>query len=393
VAEPDGRLCSRLKSPIHSLGYDVLPSTLSPSIVSGMYLRPAMDDEMMNGMASLSSNLRSFILVLITIALIAYVANLVFGTIISGQTNLLGLQFTLRQTTQVCVTLVAGGLVMALIRRSSKHIRESTGPYAASVFSYVLVVLNFFVILLAVLDIFDVPASSLVLGGGFGAIIIGLAVSTLFGNIFSGALMLIAKPVVVGDDVLINNIPGRIETISTVFTRIQNESGTETIVPNTAIVSGMVTLTKVPPISETTSGLPFTVGERVYTSYVGGEGTVKGIGSLYTTVLLDGGRQVRIPNSGIMTGSIHIALVNSNPEPELKLSLKIDWDAEKTIKAMEVEAAGAPDVFKSPLQVLYVSLDGTMVELELSCKVEASRKAEAKSRLVRVAYLAKKSPL
>jgi small-conductance mechanosensitive channel len=350
-----------------------------------------MDEEMMNRMAPLSSHLRNFILILATIGLIAYVANLVFGALISGQTNLLGLQFTLRQTTQVCVTLLAGGLVMALIRRSSKHIRESTGPYAASVFSYVLVILTFFAVILAVLDIFDVPASSLVLGGSFGAIIVGLAVSTLFGNIFSGALMLITKPVVVGDEVLVNNTPGRIEAISTVFTRIQNESGTETIVPNTAIISGAVTLTKVPPISTTTSRLPFTVGDMVYTSYVGGEGTVKGVSTLYTTVLLDGGKEVRIPNSGIMTGAIHVALVNSAPEPELKFSLKIDWDAQRAIKAMQVEAAGAPDIFKSPLQVLYSSLDGKMVELELSCEVEASHKAEARSRLVRTAYLTKDS--
>jgi small-conductance mechanosensitive channel len=129
----------------------------------------------------------------------------------------------------------------------------------------------------------------------------------------------------------------------------------------------------------------------VYTSYVGGEGTVKGVSTLYTTVLLDGGKEVRIPNSGIMTGAIHVALVNSAPEPELKFSLKIDWDAQRAIKAMQVEAAGAPDIFKSPLQVLYSSLDGKMVELELSCEVEASHKAEARSRLVRTAYLTKDS--
>ena len=353
----------------------------------------AVAEEMMNRVASLSSHLRSFILVLFTISLIAYVANLIFGTLIPSQTNFLGLQITLHQTTQVCVVLVAGGLIMALIRRSSKHIRGSAGPYAASVFSYVLVLLNTFVVLLVVLEILHVPADSLLLGGGFGAIIIGLAVSTLFGNIFSGALMLLTKPVGVGDDVLVNGIPGRIEAISTMFTKIQNESGTETVVPNTAIISGAVTLTKVPPISVTTSRLPFTMGDRVYTSYVGGEGMVKGISSLYTTVLLDGGREVRIPNNGIMTGAINIALVNSAPQPILKFSLKIDWDAERAIKAMRVEAAGAPDIFKSPLQVLYTSLDDKTVELELSCEIESSRKAEARSRLVRTAYLTRDSPL
>jgi small-conductance mechanosensitive channel len=254
------------------------------------------------------------------------------------------------------------------------------------------VVIDFFVMILTILEIFNVPANSLLLGGSFGAIIVGLAISTLFGNVFSGALMVFAKPVAVGDEVLVNNIPGRIEEISTLFTRIGNESGTETIIPNSALISGSVTLTKVPSGSAVSSRLPFKVGDRVYTSYIGGEGVVKSAEATYTTVVLDDSREIKIPNNGVMTGTIQVALVSPKSESRLKFLMRINWDAERTIKAMQTEAAASADIFKSPLRIFYSSLDDERVELDVTCEVEASRKAEAKSRLIRTAYLSRHGP-
>jgi small-conductance mechanosensitive channel len=343
-------------------------------------------------MASLSSLLRNFIVFLVVIGIAVYVINFAFGTLIPSGASFLGLEVSMRQLVQSLMVVIAGCLVVVLIRRFANNIRRFAGPYPASVLSYTLVVLDFFVMIVTILGIFNVPANSLLLGGSFGAIIVGLAISTLFGNVFSGALMLFAKPVAVGDQVLVNSIPGRIEEISTLFTRIENESGTQTIIPNTALISGAVTLTKVPSSSAIASRLPFKAGDRVYTSYVGGEGVVKLVESLYTTVALDDGKEVKIPNNGIMTGNIHVAIIDATSESSLRFSLKVNWDAERTIKALEAEAEAAPDLFKSPLQVLYSSLDDEEAELDVSCEVAGSRKAEAKSRLIRKAYLTRKRP-
>jgi small-conductance mechanosensitive channel len=153
-----------------------------------------------------------------------------------------------------------------------------------------------------------------------------------------------------------------------------------------------VTLTKVPSDSDALNRLPFKAGDRVYTSYVGGEGAVRRVESLYMTIILDDGREVKIPSNGIMTGTIHVALVNPSSESRLKLSIRISWDAERTIKAIGAEAALAPDIFRSPLQVFYSSLSEEKVELEVSGEVDGARKAEARSRLIRAAYLAKGGP-
>ncbi len=342
-------------------------------------------------MASASTHFRRFVLIVIAIGAVAYVIDFVFGALISSEATFLGLQFSTRQVVQSSIVAIAGILVVLFIRRFTRQLRHLVGPYPASVFSYVLMVLDFFVVIISVLEILNVPANSLLLGGSFGAIIVGLAVSTLFGNIFSGALMLFAKPVAVGDEVLINSMPGRIEEISTLFTKIANESGTQTILPNSALLSGAVTLTKV-SVGRTSSGLPFKPGDKIYTSYVGGEGVVKGIGSLYTDVTLVGGRDVKIPNVGILNGSISIALLNSASGPEFKVTLKVSWDVEKTVKAIRAEATAYPNVFKSPIQVLYIALDNEEVELEVSGEVDASRIPEARSLILRAAYLAKGGP-
>jgi len=345
--------------------------------------------EVEDKMASVWTYIRRFALIMIVIIIIVSILNFAFGTLLPSEAAFLGLQITTRQVIQLLLVGSAGVIVLLLIRRFAKGLRRIVGPYIASVFSYILVMLDAFAVVISILEIMNVPASSLLLGGSLGAIIIGLAVSTLFGNIFSGALVLFAKPVVVGDEVLVNNIPGRIEEISTLFMKIANESGTETILPNSALVSGAVTLTRVASKSGFVNRLPFEAGDRIYTSYVGGEGMIKQVDPLYMTVVLDDGREIKIPNNGIMTGAISIALVNAISSPKLKLSVKISWDVERAIKAMQAEAITAPELFKSPLQVLYSSLDDGRVGLEVTGEVDAKRVAEAKSRLLRAAYLAK----
>ncbi|HVP24334.1 MAG TPA: mechanosensitive ion channel domain-containing protein [Conexivisphaerales archaeon] len=339
-------------------------------------------------MASLSSQLRNFIVFLLAIGLTVYAINLTVESIISDE-SFFGLQITVRQMIQCSSVIIAGLVVALLARRFAGNLKRRVGPYPASVFSYTAVVIDFLVTLLTILSILKVPADSLLLGGGFSAIVIGMAVSTVFGNVFSGALMLVARPVSVGDEVLVNGIPGRIEEITTLFTKVYNDSGTLTIIPNTAVVSGSVILTMAPSSSAATSRLPFKAGDRVYTTYVGGEGYVKLVEALYTTVVLDDSKEVKIPNNGILTGGIQVAMINPASSSILSFSLKVGSDAEKASKAMEAEAASAHDIFKSPLKILYTSLDDQVVELKVSCEVEVRLKDDARSRLIRAAYLSK----
>ena len=61
---------------------------------------------------------------------------------------------------------------------------------------------------------------------------------------------------------------------------------------------------------------------------------------------------------------------------------------EAAIEAIKKAAKGDPELFKSLPTVLYSSLDGAVVELKVACGVEPGRSEEARSALLRAAYLA-----
>jgi small-conductance mechanosensitive channel len=81
------------------------------------------------------------------------------------------------------------------------------------------------VMIFAVLNIFQVSPTALLLSGGIVSIVIGLVISTFVGNILAGTLLLMTNPFRVGDDVLVNNVPGKIEEITAMVTRIRNDIG------------------------------------------------------------------------------------------------------------------------------------------------------------------------
>jgi small-conductance mechanosensitive channel len=294
-----------------------------------------------------------------------------------------------RQSIDLAMIVASSAIALFLIRRFKASLSKRTDPHAATAFSFFMGIITAIVAFLAVLHILQVSAEALLIGGGLVTIILGLILSTLLGNMFAGVLMLMSNPFRVGDNVLVNNIPGRVEEITSMFTRIRNDSGGETIVPNSALIQGVVVITKAPQTASTLPRLPYSLGDRIYTAYVGGEGVVTEVTPFHTKVLLDSEREITIPNNSVLTGTIQVARITGVGEAVLSFSLRIDWDVENTIRAMKEAVNSDPATFKSPLTVHYSSLDGKTVELKVSCVVDPKKKNEAKSTILRTAYLTK----
>jgi small-conductance mechanosensitive channel len=104
---------------------------------------------------------------------------------------------------------------------------------------------------------------SILVGGGVAAIIVGIGVSTIIGNMLSAALMLTAFPAKIGDSIHIvnDNIGGKVVEINFIFTKIITNEGAEYVVPNNAIVQGNVTITKGLPLYG--SQLRFAEGDNI----------------------------------------------------------------------------------------------------------------------------------
>jgi small-conductance mechanosensitive channel len=186
---------------------------------------------------------------------------------------------------------------------------------------------------------------------------------------------------------MVNNMSGKIVEITALTTRIMNYAGGQMVIPNSAIIQGAVIVTKVSG-QETVqqSRLPYSVGDRVYTTYMSGEGVIKELNPFYTKILLDSGRELTFLNNSVLSGSVAVARISPDVGDILKISVKIDWDPEKVAKAIRDAAGSNPETFKSVPTVLYSSLDRQLIELEVACKVDPNRKSEAKSMIVEAAY-------
>ena len=217
----------------------------------------------------------------------------------------------LRQSIDTAIVIIAGSLIVFLIRRFRNVMVKRIGPQLATIFQLFMMLIAIVITLFTVLDIFQVSAMALLLGGGIVTLVIGLIVSNLIGNTFAGTLILISNAFKVGDNVLVNNVPGRIEEITTMFTRIRNDMGGMIVIPNTALISGSIIVTKMPhDDSAPGSRLPYAVGDRVYTTYLNENGTVKEITPLQTKILLDSGKTITFLNTSVMTGMVAIARID-----------------------------------------------------------------------------------
>jgi small-conductance mechanosensitive channel len=341
----------------------------------------------------LVNSLKRFLLVLALLACVTLSVAFVFDQLVAASTKL---SVLFVQTIRTVLVVAFGSIIILFIRRSRSLLSSRIGVHPATVFQFFMVIVAVIVMIFAVLNIFEVPTTTLLVGGGVVSIVLGLVISTFVGNILAGTLVLMTNPYRVGDEVLVNNVPGKILEITAMTTRIMNYAGGQMVIPNAAIIQGAVIVTKMSGQQTVLqSRLPYSLGDRVYTTYMSAEGVVRELDPFYTKILLDSGRELTFLNNSVLTGSVAVARISSTLGEMLKFSLKIDWDPEKAVKAITDTAGSNPETFKSVPTVLYSSLDRELVELEVTCKIDQSKRSEAKSALIEAAYrsgLQKSSP-
>jgi small-conductance mechanosensitive channel len=154
----------------------------------------------------------------------------------------------------VVITAIRG-LLLTTISRISPHLSASISFFIAVTISLIAII--------SLMYQWNTNPESILVGGGVAAIIVGIGVSTIIGNMLSAALMLTAFPARIGDSIHIvnDNIGGKVAEINFIFTKIITSEGAEYVVPNNAIVQGNVRITKDMPLYG--SQLPFVEGDII----------------------------------------------------------------------------------------------------------------------------------
>ena len=221
----------------------------------------------------------------------------------------------INETVRSMIILSFGLIIVFFIRRSKPLLSKHVGVHLALVFQFFMILVVGIVVVFSSLDIFRVSPTTLLLGGGIASIVIGLVISTFVGNILAGTLVLMTRPFSVGDTVVVNNIPGKVEEITAMVTRIRNDIGGLVVIPNTAIMQGGVVVTTFPASEETVRRrLPYSQGDRVYTTYLNQEGIVSELTPFYTKIRLDSGKELTFLNSSVLTGSVAVAKISQSSQ-------------------------------------------------------------------------------
>lgn len=95
-------------------------------------------------------------------------------------------------------------------------------------------------VFLLVLDNFGVNITALVAGLGIGGIAVALAAQNVLGDLFASLSIVLDKPFVVGDFLILNDYMGTVEYVGLKNTRLRSLSGEQIILANSDILSSRV---------------------------------------------------------------------------------------------------------------------------------------------------------
>jgi small-conductance mechanosensitive channel len=245
--------------------------------------------------------------ILLTFLIIAGISTIyIFDLFVASPINL---PVFLIQAFRIILLLSFWLAIIVFLRQVKPFMTKRIGTQAATVLQFLIDAIAVIVLIFGVLHTLGVSPETLLTGAGIISITIGLIISTFIGDILAGALVFTTHRFKVGDNVIINNIPGKVTDMTALVTIIRTDVG-QMSVPNSAIASGSVIITAIHKYeSKSQSRLPYSIGDRVVTSYMNEEGIVKELTPLHTTILLDSGKELTFLNNSIFYGTVAIAKI------------------------------------------------------------------------------------
>jgi small conductance mechanosensitive channel len=207
-------------------------------------------------------------------------------------------------------TIAISFVLITTIRRLIHKSIPMISQHLMAVISSFVVILISLIAIIVLMYLWNFDPQTILVGGGVVAIVVGIALSTIVGNILSGGLMLTTFPSKIGDAVFIvnDNIRGVIEEVNLLYTKVITDAGTEYFVPNTAVVQGTVRLIKEAVAIK--DQLPFSEGDHIELAsssinrYVG---TVSKITPRFSSLITDDdSKEMMLPNSSIISGQFVI---------------------------------------------------------------------------------------
>ena len=146
----------------------------------------------------------------------------------------------------IALFLQAGLWVWALVEFRLKRSREQAlkhDPGAAtslSALAFIARLMLWTIVLLMTLDNLGVNVTTMIAGLGVGGIAVALAVQNILGDLFASLSIVIDKPFVIGDFVIVGDDKGTIENVGLKTTRIRSLGGEQIVVSNSDLLKSRI---------------------------------------------------------------------------------------------------------------------------------------------------------
>ncbi|NND41988.1 MAG: mechanosensitive ion channel [Silicimonas sp.] len=177
-----------------------------------------------------------------------YLDQLMSFEIASGKTvgDLLTIDFLLGVAGQVvlaAIILIVGFFVAGFVKRRimrltdrSRHFDKTMGSFLANVARYGILALT----IIFVLQQFGFQTTSLVALLGAAGLAIGLALQGVLGGVAAGVMLVVFRPIKVGDFVDVNGVAGTVKDISIFTTELASLDNVQIIIPNSEVWGNVI---------------------------------------------------------------------------------------------------------------------------------------------------------
>ena len=133
------------------------------------------------------------------------------------------------------VVLIVGWIIAGMVGRYAKrrvmlakHLDQTIGNFVAGMLRWAILL----VVLIAVLNLFGIEATSLVAVLGAATLAIGLALQGTLSNVAAGVMLVVFRPYKLGQFVDIGGTSGTVQDLNLFFTELTTPDNVQIIVPN-----------------------------------------------------------------------------------------------------------------------------------------------------------------
>jgi small-conductance mechanosensitive channel len=126
------------------------------------------------------------------------------------------------------------------LRRARQLVADRSTVAAMDLVGFVLRLVVWAAVLLVLLDNVGVNVTTLIAGLGVGGIAVALAAQNILGDLFASLSIVLDKPFVVGDFIVIGEFMGSVENVGLKTTRLRSISGEQVVFSNADLLSSRI---------------------------------------------------------------------------------------------------------------------------------------------------------